>query len=547
MRLRSSAFRAFLMASAATIPVAGEAQGVSSVSTAGAQPPPPASVASAAEPVTREYERYAQNTVRPLASNAGGSGYAPLGSPDSTGGSALSSPYGLLTTPPSANDRAPVLDPAPVQTVQVGVSPAFDINSNPFGSTSSPMLDEPGTPSNTGQRRGSSPAPATTDALTADIDRSIEQVSADVAPRFDAAVSLRGRSGDEGLGHLYDVEAPLEASFSPAGYGRLKVQVTPVYLDAGKQSTTSRAIFGTNPLVSANGVVGPASRTTTASGVGLDVGYSYGIVSGDIGSTPFGFLEQNVIGGVQFAPKLAENMTLRLTAERRAVTDSLLSYAGMKDARTGEKFGGVTRNRLYAQLDGSVGNIYYYAGAGGGFLLGEQVKSNTEIEAGAGFSVPVWTTATQEVRVGTSLVWLSYAKNLDNFTLGSGGYFSPQQYFAALFPVTYKQQVTPDLSYLLGGTIGVQTFRAKSVDVFREDPALQAQLVSFASANPGVPTQFGGYNETGVAGGARAEVDYRVNDNLHVGARAGFDRSGNFTEGTGLVYARYVFNDPPPK
>ena len=57
-------------------------------------------------------------------------------------------------------------------------------------------------------------------------------------------------------------------------------------------------------------------------------------------------------------------------------------------------------------------------------------------------------------------------------------------------------------------------------------------------------TEQGGFHGTGPAGGAHADVDYRVTSNLHIGGRVGFDSTGNFTEGTGLVYARYVFNDP---
>ena len=177
-------------------------------------------------------------------------------------------------------------------------------------------------------------------------------------------------------------------------------------------------------------------------------------------------------------------------------------------------------------------------------LVGDHVKSNTEVEAGAGFSLPVWTTPTQEVRTGLNLVYFGFDKNLNNFSFGSGGYFSPQQFFAALVPVDYREQVSPDLSYGVGGSVGVQTFRSKSALVFPNDPQRQAALTQLASTNAGIATRFSGFKDTGVAGGAHADVDYRLTNNLHIGARAGFDRSGNFTEGTGLVYARYVFNDP---
>ena len=298
---------------------------------------------------------------------------------------------------------------------------------------------------------------------------------------------LRGRSGDDGLGKLFDLEAPLEASFSPNGYGRLKVQVTPVALFSGQISAGNEAVFGSNPLAP-TGTTFNKSRSQTAYGTGLDVGYAYDFVSGDIGSSPLGFKEERVLGGIEFAPRLTNDLTLRVVGERRSVTDSLLSYAGQRDPQSGQNWGGVTRNRGHVQLEGAVGTVNYYAGAGGGVYEGTNVKSNTEVEAGAGFSLPVWTTPTQEVRVGMDLVYFGFDKNLGNFTLGNGGYFSPQQFFAALFPVNYKQQLTPDLSYSVGGSVGVQTFRAKSQLVFPNDPSAPIRVgPAGGDATPGLP------------------------------------------------------------
>ena len=197
---------------------------------------------------------------------------------------------------------------------------------------------------------------------------------------------------------------------------------------------------------------------------------------------------------------------------------------------TGQTWGGVTRNHGHVQLDGLVGQVAYFAGAGGGYLTGHNVASNSEIDASVGASIPVWRDATQEVRVGTQLIYFGYDKNLSGFSLGQGGYFSPQDYFAVLFPVTYRNQVTPDLRFSVGGTVGYQTYRSKSSDIFPNDPSLQAQLVSLA-ATSGANTTLGGSHGSGVAGGANGEIDYRVNGNLHIGARAGFDHSGSFSEG----------------
>ena len=491
--------------------------------------PTPISAVGRAEPVTREYERYAQ--------------YLPATS--------LDDPRPAPSTRIAQSDTAaPLLAPpaSPTAPIQLSQGLAADGGAvsygNPFRSTPSPTLDEPNaTPGGILGLHGNAVPQRPADPLTADIDRSIEQVSADVAPRLDGSLVFRGRSGDAGLGELFSLEAPLEASFSPAGYGRLKVQVTPTALFAGQISQANEALFGNNPLAPA-GTTFRKSRDQNAYGTGLDVGYAYDFVSADIGTSPIGFRDSQVIGGITFAPRISNELTVRVLGERRSVTDSLLSYAGQRDPLTGQSWGGVTRNRGHLQFEGTVGNVSYYAGAGAGVLVGDHVKSNTEVEAGAGLSFPVWTTPTQEVRTGLDLVYFGFDRNLNNFTFGSGGYFSPQQFFAALFPVNYKEQVTPDLSYSVGGSIGVQTFRAKSALVFPNDPDRQSALNALASSNSNTVTRIAGFKDTGVAGGAHADVDYRVTNNLHIGARAGFDKSGNFTEGTGLVYARYVFNNP---
>ena len=480
---------------------------------------------AAAEPVTRGYERYAQSQ--------------PPAPPD-----------GALSAPPDWRRMAAatidVTGVAPAAVPQDGPAAVLTpvAYTNPFRSSSpAPTQDEPTAAPNEDQS-GPLMQRQPSDPLTADIDRSIRQIDAEMAPEVDGTLSLRGRSGEAGQAELLDLEAPLSASFSPAGYGRLKVQVTPAYLWADRATAAAQVFFGTNPLASAAGKTITRGEVQTAAGAALDVSYSYMGVTGDIGSTPIGFREASIVGGVEYAPRLTSDLTLRIVGERRAVTDSLLSYAGAKDPLSGQSWGGVTRNRGHIQLEGVFGIANYYVGGGGGVLVGEQVKSNVEFDAGAGFSLPVWKTPTQEVRTGLDLVYFGYRNNLGAFTIGNGGYFSPQQFFAALIPVSYTDHVTPDLSWGVGGSIGVQTFRARGEPIFPEDAARQAQLDVLALTNPGVLTRASGFSATGPAGGAHAEIDYAITDNLHVGGKIGFDRSGNFTEGTGLVYARYLFRDP---
>ena len=397
-----------------------------------------------------------------------------------------------------------------------------------------------------GLSSGDSLAPAggsgIVDPMTQQIDREIAALNGQIDPAVQAGFGFRVRSGTIGLSQLTDLSAPLEGEFSPGGYGRLKVSVTPTFLMAGKlgAGNANQQQFGTGAFG------GTTVGNQTAQGTALNVGYAFDDVTTDVGSTPLGFPIANVVGGVQWAPKLSDNIGLRIIGERRAITDSVLSFAGARDAATGTDWGGVTRTRGRINLEANMGQTNFYVGAGGGVLTGTHVQRNSEIEAGAGMSTPVYKTDTQEVRIGLDFAYLGYDKNLGSFTLGQGGYFSPQQFFAAVVPITYREKVSEDLSYEVGGSVGIQNVRSRSSLYYPINPDLQANLVAQIS-NPG-SALFGGSaihsasHTTGIAGGAHALIDYRVTPSLHVGGKVAVEHVGDYTEGSGLVYARYTFN-----
>ena len=308
----------------------------------------PVPVADASEPVTRDYERYAQylpptplDPDQPALAGQPNGRLGGLPSQASAATGLLAPAPGQATSAPGAATLSGAADPFQIAqgaSLQGATANGADQTSlaNPFRSNPAPTGDEPSPPGLRGLNQGAAPVQLRpVDPLMADIDKNIDLIAPEVAPQVQGTLSLRGRTGNQGLAELFDLEAPLEASFSPNGYGRLKVTVTPVYLSAGKPSATDTGVFGSNPLQFAQTGANAAVRNQTAAGSALDVSYAYGPVTGDVGTTPLGFLRQNVVGGIQFAPKLTNNLQLRIVGERRAVTDSLLSYAGTKDPATG--------------------------------------------------------------------------------------------------------------------------------------------------------------------------------------------------------------------
>jgi hypothetical protein len=472
------------------------------------------------------------------------------------------------TAPQSPNPvplTAPAVQPA---TEQVMPAPA-DTTTSPFGQTAPAQQNAPppnagygqyypnpfrstpsagfGTSSETGTTL--SPAGPTPDAITAEIDRSIAALRDQMVPTMQVGFDFRDRSGQSGLGGLDEYAVPMEATFSPAGVGRVTVLATPTILEAGHLggSPYNQAQFGTgalgvsyNPATTATSYTGALPGDQHATGVGLDVAYQLNNLKADLGTTPLGFTETNIIGGVEWTPQISDRLRLQLTAGRRAVDDSVLSYAGTTDAFSGAKWGGVTRNGGHANLAFSAGKADFYAGAGAAELLGYHVKNNTEVDGGAGVSFPVWHDADKVLRSGLDLVYFGYSKNLGYFTYGQGGYFSPRDFFAALIPVDFKQIVNDALSYDIGGAVGVQTFHESSSPYYPLDPNLMAALA--ASNVPGLSPYYAATSTTGVAGNVHGALDYQVSPSLHLGARVSYAHGGNYDETKASVFARYIFN-----
>ena len=386
--------------------------------------------------------------------------------------------------------------------------------------------------------------------MTEDIDRNIAALRDTVAPSVQAGPSIRARSGTSGLDKLAEFTVPMEAEFSPGGSGRLKLAVAPTQLMAGP-ITSNRANlprFGSAALALGPGTntAGLAFPAQSAQGVGLDAALTFPSLRADLGTTPAGFRTENAIGGLEYAPQLGDNLRLRLQAERRAVNDSLLSYGGALDPRTGLKWGGETRDRAHGNLEFSAGPADLYLGGGAASIRGTHVATNSEYEFGGGGSVPVFRATGQELRVGLDLVHLGYARNLRYFTLGQGGYFSPQSYTTAQIPLTWRETVDEDLSYELGASVGYQTYRERASQLYPADPGLQfaliAQQANPATAVPGLQTSYAGQSRSGFAGSGHATVDYRIAPNLHIGGKLNVQHAGNYDEASGQLYARYLFN-----
>ncbi|MFN4089180.1 MAG: cellulose synthase subunit BcsC-related outer membrane protein [Alphaproteobacteria bacterium] len=372
------------------------------------------------------------------------------------------------------------------------------------------------------------------DNLMTDIQTSLAQIRRETGPSFEGGFRFRGRDGDGGLDRLTEVQTPLKAAFSP-GAGKITATLTPTYLNAGNISGSDLPRFGLNPLLPN---LDPGKQD--AAGVGVNLAYAIDAFSVDLGVTPLGFNLISPVGGVSWAPMLDQNVGVKFTLEQRAVTDSLLSYAGAEDARTSDlTWGGVTRRGARVELnydDGAVGayvNGAYYK------LHGEDTETNDLFEMNLGAYYRFIQRSNEELKVGANLTYFTYDKNLRYFTMGHGGYFSPQNYISFSVPAEYIAK-NDRVTYLIGGAIGIQDWKEDSTPVFPHDRPAQRAIEDRARTDPGAITFYGADSDTGIGLNLRGQIEYEVDRNTSIGAAASMDLAADWFETTGMIYLRHT-------
>jgi len=360
--------------------------------------------------------------------------------------------------------------------------------------------------------------------VMADLNEIKQERSANIT----LGTQIRNRSGNAGTSQLSDIETPLEIRL-PAGDGNAIVQVTPVSLNAGSFAPVS---YGSNPAAINNAL---SQVQTTASGVGLSVGYKTKGVAVDVGTTPLGFTYSNFTGGIKLDGPIDDEKTLSylVNVSSRPVTDSLLSFSGTKNNATGYQWGGVMASGGKVGLSKDLGGFGFYGSAGFYAVDGHNVASNTRRDFGVGTYINIFKRPDSELTTGLNYTNLSYQQNLSNFTFGQGGYFSPQQYNALTIPVIWAAS-SEKLSYQLRAAVGYQGYSQNSSSYFPTNSALQS-----ASGNPMYSSQ----TSTGVAYNLAAGSEYQVAPKFFLGATAQTDNTatGSWHQWGAGVYLRYSF------
>lgn len=392
---------------------------------------------------------------------------------------------------------------------------------------------------------GALPEAATTPGQTQrTLRQELDEVMQDRSAEVRAGVFVRSNNGESGLSKVTQVDTPMEALI-PAGDGKVALRVTPVTINAGSIGDnywrTSR--FGGGPVAALRqeqGLTGGPGRQRDR-GVGLSAGYEMQGLSADIGVTPLGFEYSNLVGGLRLngAINRSAGTWYSLDLSRRAVTDSLLSFAGARDNRTDQRWGAVTSNGLAGQIGADNGDYGVYAYGSWHKLVGHNVRSNTRTEAGAGIYWNLVRESDRQLTAGLNLGAIFYDNNQRFYTYGHGGYFSPQQFYALSLPITWAQR-SGRFSYKLQGSVGLRHFKEDDANYFTNNSGMQARAAS-AARRMGGSAVYDGQSRTGIGYNLSAAGEYQLNNHWFLGGSLGMDNASDYRQYVGGLYLRYAF------
>lgn len=279
------------------------------------------------------------------------------------------------------------------------------------------------------------------------------------------------------------------------------------------------------------------------SGTGLELSYEHRNAKLDIGSTPLGFEETNLVGGINWRPEIAENTSLDFTVERRAVKDSVLSYAGAYDAYSGDTWGGVVSTGGSAGINYDTESGGLYADIGTYRYTGHNVADNQSYNLSlGGYARPI-NNERRQLQTGVHVSVMAFDDDLSHFTYGHGGYFSPQDYVSVAFPINYQESVTDQLT--LEGYIapGFQSYSTDDSDYFPTDPESQALLDVFTALGATPASRYSGESESGVGLSFGGAMEYQMTSELSLGGRVDFNSFGDYNDTSASMFMNYTFGD----
>lgn len=360
--------------------------------------------------------------------------------------------------------------------------------------------------------------------------------------------SIRREAGD--LYRQQDVNVTLSheygGSSGTAGYSDLKTHTTMLQIDAPLSDgrvwfRTDKVSMNAGTLSGDNAQWGTCREQTcsgvpkqTADGVSLATGWKNQTWQMDIGTTPLGFDVVDVVGGISYSDDIG-NIGYTLNLHRRPLANSLLAFAGQRDPNTNTTWGGVRSTGAGVSASYDQGEEHgFWGSVDADSLKGKNVEDNWKVSWMGGYYYKLLNENNQRLTVGVNNMLWHYNKDLGDYYLGQGGYYSPQKYISFSLPVTWRKR-TENWSWELSSSASWSHSQTSDSKLYPIASLLNNGNINYptgADANTGTSSNGFGYT-------AQALIERRLNENWYVGAGIDLQHAKDYTPSHALIYLRY--------
>ena len=347
-------------------------------------------------------------------------------------------------------------------------------------------------------------------------------------PSIETNLSFREKAGTPGTSRLREIDEPgLEGVIYESKVDRISIDVERQILQS--DALAPGQAVGRPPL---GGAVPYSFRPTTdienATTFHLDYQHSGETAPfAELGITPTGGpLSPLPVGRLGLLQQENDGYW-SVEASGVPVQESLLSYTGIVDPYSGKAWGRVvdvgTTAKGYVGLGGHWG---LYAESQLGWDMGDDVETNQHVSLGLSLSRDLQLPGFDYFTVGPSFLFEHYAHNLSGFTIGQGGYFSPDHLFEGTLGINFL--TTEGKRFVLQGSFG---------------PGVQEHYQDSSALYPLHPdgeTTPSDTNSSFVFSSKLSGV-ILLASHWETGAYVGYAKSADYDDFQGGLFVRYLF------
>ncbi|EOI7480526.1 cellulose synthase complex outer membrane protein BcsC [Yersinia enterocolitica] len=367
------------------------------------------------------------------------------------------------------------------------------------------------------------------------LKRGIRADAADLYRQQDTRVTLdQDYWGSSGTGGISDLSAfnTMAQVDTPLADGRAFFRSDIIEMNASTFANTKgvyKEKFGTCYKAGCEGDI-----RQRASGTSIAMGWQNDHWATDIGTTPMGFEVVDVVGGLAYSNSW-NHIGWTATASRRPLSSSLLAFAGTRDPNTNVTWGGVRANGVSlgasydrGEANGVWSDLSYH------YLTGQNVADNQRLRFMTGYYYKLINEDNRRFTIGLNGMWWHYQKDLSGYTLGQGGYYSPQKYLSLAIPVNYRQR-TDNWSWELGGSVSLSHSATNDRARYPLQSLLNNSIKSISDRND---LDYG-ESSNGVGYTLRALIERRLSSHWTLGAGVDIQQAKDYTPSHALIYLRY--------